>query len=295
MESIIDTLIETLNMLLNGMIEYNLEEMFTDVNYGVSLIGGYVAETPQSWNPTVFGMIQTLSENVITPVAGVIITAVLCYELITMVTANNGFERDGAETAIFFKFIFKACIAVYLLTHTFDITTAVFELGAEIANNSAGTVSTEVDMDPGAVIQQMYNEQFSEMNTAELYVFFMETSIVKYGMKIMAVCITVVLYTRMIEIYLYMSVAPIPFATLTNREWGTIGTNYVKGITALAFQGFFIMVCVGIYSMLVTDVTNSLDSLDLAVALWRVGAATVVLCFALFKTGSISKSIFNSH
>ena len=110
-----------------------------------------------------------------------------------------------------------------------------------------------------------------------------------------AVCITVVLYTRMIEIYLYMSVAPIPFATLTNREWGTIGTNYVKGITALAFQGFFIMVCVGIYSMLVTDVTNSLDSLDLAVALWRVGAATVVLCFALFKTGSLSKSVFATH
>ena len=114
-------------------------------------------------------------------------------------------------------------------------------------------------------------------------------------MKIMAVCITVVLYSRMIEIYLYMSVAPIPFATLTNREWGTIGTNYVKGITALAFQGFFIMVCVGIYAAIVTDVVSSVDSFTLSSALWQVGAVTIVLCFALFKTGSIARSVFNSH
>jgi hypothetical protein len=159
--------------------------------------------------------------------------------------------------------------------------------------SSAITDSTEINV--GTTIQDMFTAQLSTMDAGDLVGLGIETMFCTFCMKIMSVLITVILYGRMIEIYLYMSVAPIPFATLTNREWGTIGTNYVKGITALAFQGFFIMVCVGIYSMLVTDVTNSLDSLDLAVALWRVGAATVVLCFALFKTGSISKSIFNSH
>ena len=284
-----------INDLLKGMILTNLETMFTDVNTGVTSVADNVAQTPESWNGSVFSMIQTLSNDVIVPVAGIIITAVLCYELISMVTANNGFERDGEETAIFFKFIFKACIAVYLLTNTFDIVCAVFQLGSEIVNDSSSTITGATSIDVASTIQTMFNDQFSSMDTGELFVFAMETFIVKFGMKIMAVCITVVLYSRMIEIYLYMSVAPIPFATLTNREWGTIGTNYVKGITALAFQGFFIMVCVGIYAAIVTDVVSSVDSFTLSSALWQVGAVTIVLCFALFKTGSIARSVFNSH
>lgn len=295
MDSIIESLVEMINDLLKGMILTNLETMFTDVNNGVTSVADNVAQTPESWNGSVFSMIQTLSSNVIVPVAGIIITAVLCYELISMVTANNGFERDGEETAIFFKFIFKACIAVFLLTNTFDIVCAVFQLGSEIVHNSAGTITEASEIDVASTIQTMFNDQFSSMDTGELFVFAMETFIVKFGMKIMAVCITVVLYSRMIEIYLYMSVAPIPFATLTNREWGTIGTNYVKGITALAFQGFFIMVCVGIYAAIVTDVVGSVDSFTLSSALWQVGAVTIVLCFALFKTGSIARSVFNSH
>ena len=284
-----------INDLLKGMILTNLETMFTDVNTGVTSVADNVAQTPESWNGSVFSMIQTLSNDVIVPVAGIIITAVLCYELISMITANNGFERDGEETAIFFKFIFKACIAVYLLTNTFDIVCAVFQLGSEIVNDSSSTITGATSIDVASTIQTMFNDQFSSMDTGELFVFAMETFIVKFGMKIMAVCITVVLYSRMIEIYLYMSVAPIPFATLTNREWGTIGTNYVKGITALAFQGFFIMVCVGIYAAIVTDVVSSVDSFTLSSALWQVGAVTIVLCFALFKTGSIARSVFNSH
>lgn len=295
MDSIIESLVEMINDMLKGMILTNLETMFSDVNTGVSNIAGNVSQTPQGWNGTIFSMIQTLSNNVIVPVAGVIITAVLCYELITMVTANNGFERDGEETAIFFKFIFKACVAVYLLTNTFDIVCAVFQLGSEIVNNSSGQIAAASSIDVASTIQDMFEEQFADMDTGELFVFAMETFLVKFGMKIMAVCITVVLYSRMIEIYLYMSVAPIPFATLTNREWGSIGTNYVKGITALAFQGFFIMVCVGIYAAIVTDVVGSVDSLTLSTALWQVGAVTIVLCFALFKTGSISRSIMNAH
>ncbi|MBR3515999.1 MAG: hypothetical protein K6B69_05310 [Lachnospiraceae bacterium] len=295
MDSIIESLVEMINDLLKGMILTNLETMFTDVNTGVTSVADNVAQTPESWNGSVFSMIQTLSNDVIVPVAGIIITAVLCYELISMVTANNGFERDGEETAIFFKFIFKACIAVYLLTNTFDIVCAVFQLGSEIVNDSSSTITGATSIDVASTIQTMFNDQFSSMDTGELFVFAMETFIVKFGMKIMAVCITVVLYSRMIEIYLYMSVAPIPFATLTNREWGTIGTNYVKGITALAFQGFFIMVCVGIYAAIVTDVVSSVDSFTLSSALWQVGAVTIVLCFALFKTGSIARSVFNSH
>ena len=295
MDSIIESLVEMINDMLKGMILTNLETMFSDVNTGVSSIAGNVSQTPQGWNGTIFSMIQTLSNNVIVPVAGIIITAVLCYELITMVTSNNGFERDGEETAIFFKFIFKACVAVYLLTNTFDIVCAVFQLGSEIVNNSSGEIAAASSIDVASTIQDMFEEQFADMDTGELFVFAMETFLVKFGMKIMAVCITVVLYSRMIEIYLYMSVAPIPFATLTNREWGSIGTNYVKGITALAFQGFFIMVCVGIYAAIVTDVVGSVDSLTLSTALWQVGAVTIVLCFALFKTGSISRSIMNAH
>ena len=153
-------------------------------------------------------------------------------------------------------------------------------------------ISGETSIDVSSTLQTMFNEQFSEMSIGELLGLGMETMIVSLCMKIMSVLITVILYGRMIEIYLYVSVAPIPAATVTNREWGSVGTNYLKGLVALAFQGFFIMVCVAIYAVLVTGVAvaGNLHS-----ALWSVAAYTIILCFSLFKTGSLSKSIFHAH
>ena len=275
--------------LLTGMITSNLTTMFTDVNEKTGEIASQVGQTPQGWNGSIFSMIRNLSNTVVIPIAGMIITFVLCYELITMITsANNMHELD---TFMFFKYFVKMWVAVYIVSHTFDLVMAVFDVGQHVVSSASGIIGSSTAIDPSALIVQM-NSVMESMAVGELVLLALETLLVSFGMKIMSILITVVLYGRMIEIYLYSSVAAIPFATMSNREWGQIGNNYLRGLLALAFQGFFIMVCVAIYAVLVStmQISDNMHS-----ALFGIAAYTVMLCFALLKTGSLSKSVFNAH
>lgn len=289
MNTIIERITEAIKEILIGMIQNGLEGMFVEVNEKVGTIAGQVGQTPQGWNAGVFNLIQNLSQTVIVPIAGLIITFVLCYELITMVTQKNNFHEF--ETYNIFLWIFKAYVAIYLVTNTFNITMAVFDVGQHIVNGAAGVISGSTAVDASAAIATL-TESLEEMEIGELFLLAMETLLISLTMSILSVIITVIMYGRMIEIYLYTSVAPIPFATMTNKEWGNIGNNYLKGLFALAFQGFFMLVCVGIYSVLVNAMTISTN---LHGAMFSVAAYTVVLAFSLFKTGSLSKSIFNAH
>lgn len=289
MNTIIERITEAIKEILIGMIQNGLEGMFVEVNEKVGTIAGQVGQTPQGWNAGVFNLIQNLSQTVIVPIAGLIITFVLCYELITMVTQKNNFHEF--ETYNIFLWIFKAYVAIYLVTNTFNITMAVFDVGQHIVNGAAGVISGSTAVDASAAIATL-TESLEDMEIGELFLLAMETLLISLTMSILSVIITVIMYGRMIEIYLYTSVAPIPFATMTNKEWGNIGNNYLKGLFALAFQGFFMLVCVGIYSVLVNAMTISTN---LHGAMFSVAAYTVVLAFSLFKTGSLSKSIFNAH
>lgn len=289
MNTIIERITEAIKDILIGFITSGMEDMFVEVNEKVDTIAGQVGQTPQSWNSGVFSMIQGLSQTVIVPIAGMIITFVLCYELITMVTEKNNMHEF--ETFNIFKWIFKAYIAIYLVTNTFNIAMAVFDVGQHIVNGVSGAISGSTAIDAASAVADLL-DQLEDMEVGELFLLSLETMLISITMKILSVIITVVMYGRMIEIYLYTSVAPIPFATMTNREWGNIGNNYLKGLFALAFQGFFMMVCVGIYAVLVNSMTISAN---LHGAMFSVAAYTVVLAFSLFKTGSLSKSIWNAH
>ena len=233
MGAILDKITEFIKEILQGWVMDNLTTMFTDVNDKVGTIAGEVGRTPSSWNSGVFSMIENLSENVMIPIAGMIISAILCYELITMVMDKNNMHEVGSE--FFFRYLIKACIAVLLLSYTFDITMAIFDVGNHIVTRAGGIVSGSTTIDVTDTLKTMFDSQIDTMGIGELIGLGIETMIVSLCMKIMSVLITVILYGRMIEIYLYVSVAPIPAATVTNREWGTVGTNYLKGLIALAF------------------------------------------------------------
>ena len=280
---------EAIRDLLTNFVSSNLTTMFTDVNDKTGTIAAEVAQTPQAWNSSIFSMIENLSNSVIIPIAGIIITFVLCYELISMITEKN--NMHDMDTWMFFKWFFKSFIAVYLVTNTFDITMAIFDVGQHLVNSAAGVIGGSTSIDIATTISAMETAMES-MELGELLQLSLETMLVSMCMKIISILITVVLYGRMIEIYLYTSVAPIPFATMTNREWGQIGNNYARGLLALGFQGFFIIVIVGIYCVLVNSMTVAAD---IHSALFSIAAYTVILCFALFKTGGISRSIFNAH
>ena len=278
-----------MRQLLSGMVTSNLTNMFTDVNQKTGEIASQVGQTPQGWNGSIFSMIRSLSNSVIIPIAGMIITFILCYELISMVTSAN--NMHDVDTFMFFKYFFKMWVAVWIVSHTFDMVMAIFDVGQHVVNSAAGVIGGSTAIDISSLVGQM-GTTMQTMEMGELVLLALETLLVSFGMKVMSVIITVVLYGRMIEIYLYSSVAAIPFATMSNREWGQIGNNYLRGLLALAFQGFFIMVCVAIYAVLVStmQISDNMHS-----ALFGIAAYTVMLCFALLKTGSLSKSVFNAH
>ncbi len=290
MQNILEQIEQWIKEFLIDCITGNLTGMFDEVNSKVGEIAVEVGKTPQSWNSGVFSMIQNLSETVIIPIAGLILTFVLCYELISMIIEKNNLHGDF-DTFQLFKWILKTFVATYIVTHTFDIVIAVFELSQNIVNQSAGVIRGNTALDFNTIIGDL-TEELENMEVGELFLLLIETSLVGLTMNAVSICVTLVLLGRMTEIYIYCSIGAIPFSTMTNKEWGSMGNNYLKGLVALGLQGFFIMVCVAIYTVLVQSIATAEN---LHIAIWTCAGYTILLCYSLFKTGSVSKSILNAH
>ncbi len=287
MFGLFDSIAEWFRGLLIDGITSNFTGMFDEVNTKVGEIAGQVGQTPQGWNAGIFALVRTLSETVIIPVAGMILTFILCYELIHMIMEKN----NMAEFEVFniYKWVFKTFCATYILTHTFDIVMFVFGLAQTVVNNSAGVIGGSLDMN---LALTNLETQLLAMGTGELIGLYLESAILSLAMKAISLCVFIIIYGRMIEIYLTISVAPIPFSTMINREWGNIGNSYLKSLFALAFQGFLIMVCVAIYSVLLQGITAATN---IHTAVWGCAGYTALLCMILFKSGSLSKGVFSAH
>lgn len=289
MQSILDKLAEWLKELLISGILGNLSGMFDTVNTKVGEIAGEVGMTPSAWNGGVFNLIRSLSETVIIPIAGIILTFVMCYELIQLVIEKNNLH--DVDTWIFFKWIFKTFVAVFLVTNTWNIVMAIFDVAQNVVSQSGGIISGSTSIDLSTAIPDM-EAQLEAMDLGPLLGLWFQSMVVGLTMNILSICIFLVVYGRMIEIYLVTSVGPIPFATMSNREWSSVGQNYLKSLIALGFQAFLIMICVGIYAVLIQEISTA-D--NISAAIWGCMGYTVLLCFTLFKTGSMSKGIFSAH
>ena len=275
--------------ILTGGIIDNLSGLFDSVNTEVAEIAGELGTTPAAWNAGIFNMIRSLSENIIVPIAGIIITFVMCYELIQLVIDKNNLH--DLDTWIFFKWIFKTFIAVLLVTNTWNIVMGVFDVTQSVVSQSAGVIISDTSIDIASVVTDL-ETRLAEMELGALFGLWFQSLFVGLTMKALSICIMLVVFGRMIEIYLVSSVAPIPIATMVNHEWGSVGQNYLKSLLALGFQAFLIMVCVGIYAVLVETIAVTGD---ISTAIWTCMGYTVLLCFTLFKTGSLAKSIFSAH
>ena len=280
---------EWLKEMLIGSIMGNLTGLFDSVNEQVSEIATTVGTTPQGWNAGVFSMIQSLSETVIVPIAGIILTFVMTYELIQKIIDRN--NMHDFETFMFFKWIFKTFVAVTIVTNTWNIVMAVFDVAQHVVNNAAGVIVSNTDMDLSSVVTNM-EARLMEMEIGPLFSLWFQSLLVGIISWVLTICIFVIVYGRMIEIYLVTSIAPIPMATMSNREWGQMGQNYLRSLFALGFQAFLIIICVAVYAVLVQ--TISVDT-DVIKAIWTCIGYTVLLCFTLFKTSSLARSIFNAH
>lgn len=289
MGGILDKLDEWLRGLLTESILGNLSGMFDTVNTKVGEIAGEVGQTPLAWNSGVYSMIRNLSETVIVPIAGVILTFVMCYELIQLVTEKN--NMHDVDTWMFFKWIFKTFCAVLLVTNTWNIVMGIFDVAQSVVSQSSGVILGNTSIDVSSVVGDI-EAKLEALSTGELFGLWFQSLFVGLTMNALSICIMLVIYGRMIEVYLTTSVGPIPLATLTNRDWGSTGQNYLKSLFALGFQAFLIMVCVGIYAVLVQTISTTSD---ISGAIWSCMGYTVLLCFALFKTGSLSKSLFGAH
>lgn len=275
-------------ILIDGIIS-NLTGMFDTVNTKVGEIAGDVGMTPSAWNGGIFNMIKDLSETVILPIAGIILTFVMCYELIQIVIEKN--NLSDIDTWIFFKWVFKTMIAVLLVTNTWNIVMGVFDLTQHVVSQSAGVIISDAGIDITTTILDL-ETKLADWSIGSLLGLWFQSIVVGLTMNAMSICIFLVIYGRMIEIYLTTSIGPIPLATMVNREWGGMGQNYLKSLFALGFQAFLIMVCVGIYAVLVQNI--AIDD-NISGAIWTCMGYTVLLCYTLFKTGSLAKSLFAAH
>ncbi|MCI9069032.1 MAG: hypothetical protein HFI65_10350 [Lachnospiraceae bacterium] len=289
MLNILDTIQEWIMGILKECIMGNLNGMFDQINTEVGEVAANVGTTPAAWNAGVFSMIRNLSDNVVVPIAGMVLTFVMCYELISMIIDRNNLH--DFETFVIYKWIVKTFVAVYLVSHTFDITMAIFEMGQSVVQRSAGIITGSTSVDFATALGDV-SAQLDAMGIGELFGLLVETMLLKITMPILSLCVMLVLIGRMIEIYIYCSVGAIPFATMTNQEWGQMGQNYLRGLVALGLQGFFIMICVAIYAVLVGQIGSGAN---LHAAIWQCAGYTVLLCFSLFKTGAVSKAILNAH
>ena len=274
-------------LLIDGIIS-NLSGTFDTVNTKVGEIAGEVGMTPAGWNGGIFNMIRGLSETVIVPIAGIILTFVMCYELIQLIVEKNNLH--DFDTWLFWKWIFKTFCAVLIVTNTWNIVMAVFDVSQQVIQQSAGLIQGSTAVTPD-VLNDMQT-QLEAMELGPLLGIFLQSFFVQFTMTALNIVIFVIVYGRMIEIYLMTSLAPIPFATSVNREVGHMGHNYFKSLFAVGFQGMLIMVCVAIYAVLVQSIATDGDMMN---AIWTCVGYTVLLCFVLFKTGSLSKSIFGAH
>jgi len=286
-------LIDLINeWIRNWMIDANMsafENMFANVNASVQDVAYQVGQTPMGWNIGVFNMVRTLSETVVLPIAGIILTFVLCYELIQLVLEKNNLQ--DFDTFNIYRWIFKCFVAVFILTNTWNIVMGIFDLAQSVVSQSAGIITGDLALGSPDMMEAI-REQLEAMEVGQLISLFFQVQVVSFLMEIMAVIIMIVVWGRMLEIFLVTSIAPIPLSTMVNREWGQMGNNYLKSLFALAFQAFLIMVCVAIYAVLVANfvVTGTMTT-----TIWSIVGYTALLCFMLLKSGGLAKGVFNAH
>ena len=288
MEKLLQQLTEYLQGILVSGIMDNLTSTFSNLNTKLGDVTSSLAQSPADFQPSVFNMIRSLSENVIMPIAGLLLTFIACYELIQLVMAHN--DLANFETWIFFKWVFKTFVAVELITHTFDITMAIFDVAQHVISQSGGIIADTTTVDASALADMQTTLETMELGP--LFAIFLQTFVVQFIFNILAMIIYVIVIGRMIEIYLYVSLAPIPFATFGNKEQSMIGQNYLRSLFALGFQGFLIMVCVGIYAVLIRNVAFTSDIMG---SLWNALGFTILLGFTLFKTGAVAKGVLHAH
>ena len=275
-------------VLVSGIVS-NLSGMFDSTNAQIGEIAGQVGLTPQAWNSGIFNMIQNLSNNVILPLAGAILAIVMTLELIQLITDRN--NLNDVDTWMFFKWVFKSAAAVLIVSNTWTIVMGIFDAAQSVVNGAAGVMIGNTSIDISSVVTDL-ESRLMEMDVGPLLGLWFQSLFVGICTWAITICIFIVIYGRMIEVYLVTSVAPIPMATMANREWGQMGQNYLRTLFALGFQAFLIMVCVAIYSVLVQNISVSTD---LSRAIWTCMGYTVLLCFCLFKTSSLARSVFNAH
>ena len=289
MDFLINALTDWLKEMLVGGIMSNLSGMFDSVNQQVADISVQVGQTPQGWNGSIFNMIQNLSETIIIPIAGAILAFVMTLELIQLIVEKNNLH--DVDTWMFFKWVFKSAAAILIVTNTWNIVMGVFDVAQSVVAQAAGIIGSDASIDISTVMADM-ETRLMEMDLGPLFGLWVQSLFIGITMWALYICIFIVIYGRMIEIYLVTSVAPIPMATMMGKEWGGMGQNYLRSLFALGFQAFLIIVCVTIYAVLVQGIATE-D--DIIMAIWTCVGYTVLLCFTLFKTGSLSKAVFQAH
>lgn len=237
---------------------------------------------------SIWSTIQSITENAVVPIAGCILMIVLINDLIQMVISGNNFHEF--DTSIFIRWILKCVIGIILISNVFYIASSIFSLGTWVTTKAMGETSRMIFAN---------NANIHISGSYSMGTCFAVLVLSLFLLLIMVIAIAIIVVTlcsRMIEIFMYLGASPIPMATFMNQEWKQMGHNWLRGMIALAFQGFFIVVCIAIFSVLFTNVVVTLSSgSDVLLQMVFLIGYALALIFTILRSGQISKSIFGAH
>ena len=305
-DGVVDAIETAITKMLAGGASSMIQESLNLFKSGLkfdkgSTIGEGLTTMPNEYNTSIWTIVYKICTNVVAPIGGMILVIILLYDLLNMVIEGNNFREF--DTAIFFKWIFKSLCGIILISHTTEIIIGLFSLGNDVTTLALGEVNKDIlNINVNTVGSQIYDMLVNDHKAdwGVLIVFLLFSMAMFLVMLVSLVIVMLVVISRLIEAFMYIAVAPIPMSTFMNKEWGTIGTNWIRNILALAFQGLFIVVALGVFqAMFISSVqglvANSKDTTKMYLSMVNCIVWAVALCFTIFKSSSISKSIFNAH
>ncbi len=301
-----DFVFERLDLWIKGILAdtvcSNLRSMMETIQTLTVGLDSELALSPDSYNADMWSMLQNVIDSAIVPVASLVLTAIMCLELISWLNEQNNMRTTGDIMAQFVKFIVRLFIGVLLVQKSYDITLWVFRLSNFVIFNAIGTINTSISADilSGSSLEAI-KETLVTLEIGDLLTIIGVSFLASLATVIIQAAAWIVILGRVIQIYMYCSVGAIPYATLTHKETSGIGKNYLLNLAALGFQGFFMLIAIAMYGYLINDAISKLDPGDLVSPMGFISFVLKLLCcggallFTLIGSKSLSKSIFNAH
>ncbi len=282
---------EVIKNFMSGVSSNSLEQILLYVNKIAEEVGAELGKSPESFNAQVFKLLETFSKNVVLPIGILILTIVLVTNLCKSLLDDREMQNP---LKVYFFFIITSVFAVILVTNSFEITNFIINISQTIVDKALTLFDKEATSITGDITK--FEETLKTMEVSQIFGIWLMLILTVIIMWLVRILVQIVILGRFIEIFMRISIAPIPFATFFNRDLSSTGYNFVKSMVAVSLQAILIMVVIAIYRGTLSSIAVDVGSQEiLMLFLIKILGINLTLVFMLFQTKRIADSILSVH